>query len=84
MIKYYLPVISILLLAGCASQQKVSEEITVIRTTPENGTNKIEIEFIRGKSFNHPSFAVWTEDLEGNYIETLYVTQYVADRKSVV
>ena len=78
MIRYYLPLITILLLAGCASQQKVSEEITVIRTTPENGTRKMEIEFTRGQSFNHPSFAVWTEDLEGNYIETLYVTRYVA------
>lgn len=78
MIRYYLPLITILLLAGCASQQKVSEEITVIRTTPENGTRKMEIEFTRGQSFNYPSFAVWTEDLEGNYIETLYVTRYVA------
>lgn len=78
MIKYFGNILLIAVLAGCASQQKVSEEITIIGTSPENGTSKIEIEFTRGKSFNHPSFAVWIEDLEGNYIETLYVTRYVA------
>ena len=43
----------------------------------EKGLN-LEIKFLKGKSFNHPTFSFWVEDLEGNYIETLMVTQYVA------
>ncbi|MBN1925778.1 MAG: hypothetical protein JW798_08080, partial [Prolixibacteraceae bacterium] len=35
----------------------------------------IEIEFQKGKYHNHPTFAFWIEDLEGNYIQTLYVTK---------
>ncbi|HSO87906.1 MAG TPA: hypothetical protein VLQ91_15230 [Draconibacterium sp.] len=68
----------IILFAGCASQQKLTNEKEIITTTPEQINTKLEIEFIKGKYHNHPSFAIWIEDLDGNYIETLYVTQYFA------
>jgi hypothetical protein len=68
----------ILFLVGCAPRKAVDNEKIFIRTLPENATLQLEVEFIRGKAFNHPSFAIWTEDMEGNYIETLYVTAYVA------
>lgn len=67
-----------LLLPGCISHREIESEQLVIRTTPEHPGRAIEIEFHKGETFNHPSFAVWVEDLEGNYIETLYVTAYVA------
>jgi len=73
--------IIILILAGCASQRSMDEEQKVIRTSPENNIRMLEIQFVAGEEFNHPSFAIWTEDLYGNYIETLYVTQYVAKGK---
>lgn len=69
------------LLWGCASQQGINNELLTIRTTPENPVREIEIEFLKGEAFNHPTFAIWTEDLEGDYIETLYVTEYVAKGK---
>jgi hypothetical protein len=68
----------LLSLIGCMSHREIESETVLIKTTPENPARKIEIEFQKGKSFNHPSFAVWIEDLEGGYIETLYVTGYVA------
>jgi len=67
-----------IILAGCASQQKLTSEKEIITTTPEQINTKLEFELTTGKSHNHPSFAIWVEDLEGNYIETLYVTQYFA------
>jgi len=30
---------------------------------------------------NHPQIAIWFEDLDGNYLETLYVTQRVAKQR---
>jgi hypothetical protein len=66
---------------GCASQRGIDEEVLTIKTSPNNPVREIEIEFIKGDAFNHPSFAIWTEDLEGDYIETLYVTEYVAKGK---
>jgi hypothetical protein len=73
-----LKIIPLVVFIGCASQRRMESEPIVIQTFPENATREIEIEFQKGKAFNHPSFAVWTEDLEGNYNETLYVTGYVA------
>jgi hypothetical protein len=73
-----LKILPLVILAGCASQRGLETETIVIRTSPENAVRELEIEFQKGKAFNHPSLAVWTEDIEGNYIETLYVTGYVA------
>lgn len=43
-------------------------------------SNEIQfiIDFQQGKSHNHPTFAFWLEDLEGNYLQTLFVTQSIA------
>ena len=71
----------ILFLMGCAPRRALDNEKFFIRTLPENASLQLEVEFVRGTAFNHPSFAIWTEDLEGNYIETLYVTAYVAKGK---
>lgn len=66
------------LLTSCISQ-KVAETETIEVTTNQNGQgNHLVLEFIKGPAHNHPSLAVWVEDMEGNYIETLYVTMYVA------
>jgi len=70
--------ISMFLLPACVSQRGIDNEIVVLHTRPDHIARDLEIEFHKGEAFNHPSFAIWTEDLEGNYIETLYVTNYVA------
>jgi hypothetical protein len=45
------------------------------------GTNKETTEFLlkfeKGKEHNHPLFAVWLGDENGNYIQTLYVSESV-------
>jgi hypothetical protein len=63
---------------SCTSQQKLDSKTETITTSTEVVNTKLEFDFIAGKAHNHPTFAVWIEDLEGNYIETLYVTQYIA------
>ena len=68
-------------LFSCVSERQVGQTPDVITTTLPGTLRKMEIEFIKGKSFNHPSFAFWVEDLDGNYIETLFVTRYVATGK---
>jgi len=76
--KTIVAIIISVILAGCASQQKLTVEKEIISTTPEKIYTKLEIELTTGKYHNYPTFAFWVEDLEGNYIETLYVTQYYA------
>ncbi len=38
----------------------------------------LEILFERGKEHNHPLMAIWIEDLDSNYIQTLYVAKSIA------
>ncbi len=38
----------------------------------------LEVVFEKGKAFNHPLMAIWVEDLEGNYTNTLYVAESIA------
>jgi hypothetical protein len=41
-----------------------------------NGTGvPLKLAFTRGKSYNHPTFAVWLEDTEGRFLQTLFVTR---------
>ena len=37
----------------------------------------ITIEFTKGKSFNHPLMAIWVEDEQGKFIQTLYVAESI-------
>jgi hypothetical protein len=74
----YLIFLILLAMFSCITQ-KVSETEVVELTTNAGGKgNNLILEFAKGPAHNNPSMAVWAEDLEGNYIETLYVTQYVA------
>jgi len=74
-------IVLIALVWGCTSNKNIAEQKVHINTSTENFTTPFKIEFIKGEAFNHPSFAFWIEDLEGNYIETLFVTQYVGSGK---
>ncbi|MDX1284520.1 MAG: hypothetical protein R3182_05895 [Draconibacterium sp.] len=66
---------------SCSSNKNLTEERVVITTTPEIINTPLQINFLKGAEHNHPSIAFWVEDLEGNYLETLFVTQFVAKGK---
>lgn len=55
-----------------------ANETEIIKTNPAGKGIEIILEFTKGKSHNHPLMAVWIEDTEGNYIQTLYVAQSIA------
>lgn len=67
-----------LIFSSCVAQRVTDTEMIELSTNQVGKGNKLVLEFTKGPSHNHPSLAVWAEDLEGNYIETLFVTQYVA------
>lgn len=58
--------------------KSVSDKIETISTNINGQGISLEIEFTKGKKHNYPSFAIWLQDLEGNYIQTLFVTRYFA------
>ncbi len=59
-------------------RQQAKQPPILLETLSDNLGHKITIEFKRGKSINYPLMAFWIEDLEGNYIQTLYVALSIA------
>jgi len=53
------------------------EKETFIQKSYGDGVN-LEFYFQKGKHHNHPSFAVWIESLEGEVLQTIFVTESVA------
>lgn len=52
--------------------------IDTIKMVSKPGGLNIEISFKKGKEFNHPTFAIWLETLDGLYIQSLFVTRSFA------
>ena len=38
----------------------------------------LSIDLVKGEHYWHPQMAIWTEDMEGNYLETLFVSKATA------
>jgi len=65
--------------AGLKKKQPVVNEPQEKVITNMNGTGEaISVELFKGKSFYYPLMAIWLEDVNGNYIQTLYVARSVA------
>jgi len=69
-----------LALSGCSpvSVRESQSSVAVIHSNIDGKGTALSLEFHKGPAHNHPSFAIWLEDLEGNFIQTLFVTKYVA------
>jgi hypothetical protein len=64
-------------LGSCQNSGITQSKAKMVQTNKgEQGLN-LEIKFLKGKYHNHPTFSFWVEDVEGKYIETLMVTEYV-------
>ncbi|MHC1774987.1 MAG: hypothetical protein AB9834_06180 [Lentimicrobium sp.] len=58
--------------------KKDSAESELIRTNVSGMGISMTINFIKGSEHNHPLMAFWIEDLNGNYIQTLFVARSIA------
>jgi len=60
-------------------KQKIeSVSIDSITTNIAGSGTSLTLEFRKGPEHNHPLMAIWIEDLDGNYIQTLYVARSIA------
>jgi len=64
-----------------AIAQKISQK-TIVKDTIYTNINgngyEIIIEFNKGKKHSHPIFAFWIEDMNENFIQSLYVSRTIA------
>jgi len=72
--------ISVLILALACKSSKVPADETPDHFTsnPAGEGPVLEIKMLRGEEHNHPLMAIWVEDLEGHFVQTLYVAESIA------
>ena len=63
--------------AQWCKKNKEVEHITLVTNLEGEGT-EMSLEFVKGPKHNHPLMVVWAEDLNGNFIQTLYVAESIA------
>ena len=78
--KNILLAIAVIFLASCGSARKPSSQVGQFEfASNASGMGpSITIDLKQGESFYYPFMAIWLEDMEGNYIQTLYVAKSVA------
>jgi hypothetical protein len=85
LINFFL-VVMLLTFASEASPQKKNKDKNLpasdtLVTNPAGKGRALQVEFTKGAAHNHPLMAIWIEDTDGNYIQTLYVAQSIATGK---
>ena len=81
--KYIILLISAVLLASCSSKPSATrlaqrQTFTDVVTNTSGTGEEIELRFYGGPSLYYPLMAVWLEDEEGNYLQTLFVPRAIA------
>ena len=62
---------------GKSSKARKQDSVILISGNVNGTGSSVEIEMIKGKAHNHPTFVIWLEDTGGNYIQTLFVTKSI-------
>jgi hypothetical protein len=60
---------------GKSSKSRIQDSVALLTSNVDGTGKSIEIEMIKGKAHNHPTFAIWLEDTSGKYLQTLFVTK---------
>jgi len=63
--------------SGKSSKARKQDSVAVITSNIQGTGKAIEIEMMKGKAHNHPTFAIWLEDTSGKFIQTLFVTHSI-------
>lgn len=70
------------ILTSCFVNKKAStpvpSPIDTLSTNDKGKGTSLEIHFIPGAAHNHPTMAIWIEDMDENFIQNLFVTQYLS------
>ena len=69
--------IAALFVTMAISGQKKKEDFTQENYGVNNSGTAVTVQFEKGVEHNHPLFAIWLADENGNYIQTLYVSESI-------
>ena len=79
----YIILISAVILASCSANPAATrlvprQKMTDVMTNTSGKGQEIEVKFYGGPSLYYPLMAVWLEDEQGGYIQTLFVPKAIA------
>ena len=76
----FIIIASIVFFSSCQSVRKTgaSNEIEKIKVNIDGKGKELSLTLQTGNSHNHPTFAIWAETLDENFIQTLFVTKSIA------
>jgi hypothetical protein len=67
-----------LIFAGCKTIEKTTEITEYQDSLVITPSVPLEISFLKGDSYNHPTFVIWEETMDGTYQKTLFITESYA------
>ena len=68
----------LLLTTACKTTRVPENEVPYSFTMNSRATGpQLQVEYMRGEAHNHPLMAVWIEDENGKYIQTLFVAESI-------
>ena len=73
----WLALFSVMLGACQSSRVPVDEAPELITSNPEGEGVELQIEFVKGEGHNHPLMAIWVEDEQGRFIQTLFIAESI-------
>lgn len=62
---------------GKSSKARKQDTLSMLSSNRLALGNVLEIEMLKGKAHNHPTFVLWVEDMDGRYIQTLFITRAI-------
>ena len=73
-------IVSVMLFAinSCKTSNFSDSIITYKDSTIITTASRMTINITDGKSFNHPTYVIWQEDMKGNYQKTIFITKSYA------
>ncbi len=75
-------ILAAILFGNCKTKENaMTGDSLIFSTVNDYSGYSIELQFIKGSEHNYPLMAAWVEDIEGNFIQTLYVALSVAKGK---
>ena len=75
---FSLIILAFLLLPACKSGKIQDQpQIVSLSANPAGTGPALTFDFQKGKAHNHPSFVLWAEDMNGNYLQTLFISKAV-------
>lgn len=62
----------------CKTTEQNLEPIVIKNTSIEQSSDLMSISIIKGEYYNHPTFVIWKEDMNGEYLKTIFITKSYA------